>query len=51
MTFAIVMLGDRPRGPGFANGTYTVTGTARGSNPDDPGNPKTAPFRIEVECR
>jgi ipoprotein LpqH len=34
----------------FADGVYTITGTARGSNPDDPSTPRTAPFRIEVRC-
>jgi ipoprotein LpqH len=34
----------------FADNTYTITGTAQGSNPDDPSKPKTATYRIEAEC-
>jgi ipoprotein LpqH len=34
----------------FANGTYTVTGTAQGSKLDDPRVSMTAPFKIEVGC-
>jgi ipoprotein LpqH len=34
----------------FADGVYTVTGTAEGSNPDDPGKTRTARFRIEAPC-
>jgi lipoprotein LpqH len=33
-----------------AAGTYTITGTAEGSTPDSPGNPRTVPFRIEGPC-
>jgi PKD repeat protein len=34
----------------FANGTYTVTGTAQGSKLNDPRVSLTAPFKIEVGC-
>jgi hypothetical protein len=34
----------------FANGTYTITGTAQGSQVDDPRVSLTAPFKIEVGC-
>lgn len=34
----------------FANGTYTVTGTAEGSRLNDPRVSMTAPFKIEVGC-
>jgi ipoprotein LpqH len=34
----------------FANGTYTITGTAQGSQLDDPRISLTAPFKIEVGC-
>lgn len=34
----------------FANGTYTITGTAEGSQLDDPRVSVTAPFTIEVGC-
>ena len=34
----------------FANGTYTVTGTAQGSKLDDPRISFAAPFKIEVGC-
>jgi len=34
----------------FANGTYTVTGTAEGSQLNDPRVSLTAPFKIEVGC-
>jgi ipoprotein LpqH len=33
-----------------AEGTYTITGTAEGSDPDSPGQTRTAPFRIEAPC-
>jgi hypothetical protein len=34
----------------FANGTYTITGTAEGSQLNDSRLSVTAPFRIEVGC-
>jgi len=34
----------------FANGKYTVTGTAEGSQLNDPRVSLTAPFKIEVGC-
>jgi ipoprotein LpqH len=34
----------------FADGRYTVTGTAEGSQLNDPRVSLTAPFRIEVGC-
>ncbi len=34
----------------FANGTYTITGTAEGSKLNDPRVSITAPFKIEVGC-
>ena len=34
----------------FANGTYTITGTAEGSQLNDPRVSMTAPFTIEVGC-
>jgi hypothetical protein len=34
----------------FANDTYTITGTAEGSQLDDPRVSVTAPFKIEVGC-
>ncbi|MGH9205968.1 MAG: lipoprotein LpqH [Acidimicrobiales bacterium] len=34
----------------FARDTYTVTGTAQGSNRNDPSVSTTAPFKIEVGC-
>ena len=34
----------------FANNTYTITGTAEGSQLDDPHVSVTAPFTIEVGC-
>ncbi len=34
----------------FSNGTYTITGTAEGSQRNDPRVSLTAPFRIEVGC-
>jgi ipoprotein LpqH len=34
----------------FANGTYTITGTAEGSKLNDPRVSLTAPFKIEVGC-
>ena len=34
----------------FANGTYTITGTAEGSQLDDPRVSLTAPLKIEVGC-
>lgn len=33
-----------------ADGTYTITGTAQGSNSGDSSTPRTAPFRIEARC-
>lgn len=34
----------------FANNTYTITGTAEGSQRNDPRMSVTAPFKIEVGC-
>jgi ipoprotein LpqH len=34
----------------FANDTYTITGTAEGSQLNDPRVSVTAPFKIEVGC-
>lgn len=34
----------------YANGRYTITGTAQGSKLDDPRVSLTAPFKIEVGC-
>jgi lipoprotein LpqH len=34
----------------FVNDTYTITGTAEGSNPNDSTTPRTAPFKIEARC-
>jgi ipoprotein LpqH len=34
----------------FANGTYTITGTAEGSQLNDPRVSVTAPFKIEMGC-
>ena len=34
----------------FANGTYTITGTAEGSQRNDPRVSVTAPFKIEMNC-
>jgi ipoprotein LpqH len=34
----------------FAGGWYTVTGTANGSNPNNPSQATTAPFRIDANC-
>ena len=34
----------------FANGTYTITGTAEGSQRNDPRVSVTAPFKIEMGC-
>ncbi len=34
----------------FANGNYTITGTAEGSQLNDPRVSLTAPFKIEVGC-
>jgi len=34
----------------FANGKYTITGTAEGSQLNDPRVSLTAPFKIEVGC-
>jgi ipoprotein LpqH len=34
----------------FTDGTYTITGTARGSNSADPGHPRTATFQIQARC-
>jgi ipoprotein LpqH len=34
----------------FANGTYTITGTAEGSHVNDSRVSLTAPFKIEVGC-
>lgn len=34
----------------FAEGTYTISGTAEGSDPGSPGTTSTVPFRIEAPC-
>ncbi|WP_048893007.1 lipoprotein LpqH [Mycobacterium heckeshornense] len=34
----------------FTNGTYRITGTAQGTNTEDPSTPKTADFKIETQC-
>jgi hypothetical protein len=34
----------------FSNGTYRITGTAQGTNTDNPATPKTADFKIETQC-
>lgn len=34
----------------FTGTTYTITGTAQGSNPRDPNTPLTKSFRIEAGC-
>ena len=34
----------------FADGRYTITGTAEGSQLNDPRVSLTAPFKIEVDC-
>lgn len=34
----------------FAGGTYRITGTAQGSDPDRPGAVATAPFTIDLTC-
>jgi hypothetical protein len=34
----------------FADGRYTITGTAQGSQLNDPRVSLTAPFKIEVGC-
>jgi lipoprotein LpqH len=34
----------------LVDGTYTITGTAEGSDPENPGKTRTAPFRIEAFC-
>ncbi|ODR14870.1 hypothetical protein AWC26_15545 [Mycobacterium shimoidei] len=34
----------------FANNTYTVTGKAQGTDPDDVSEPAIADFKIEVSC-
>ena len=33
----------------FADGTYTITGTAQGANPNHPNGPRTVPFRINAQ--
>jgi lipoprotein LpqH len=33
-----------------AEGTYTMTGTAEGSDQGNPGQTRTVPFRIEAPC-
>lgn len=35
---------------GFAGDTYTVTGTAQGTNQNDVNHPRTADFRISAKC-
>lgn len=34
----------------FAGDTYTVTGAAQGTNPNDVNHPRTAAFRISANC-
>lgn len=34
----------------FADGTYHITGTAQGSDPDRPGEVATEPFTADVTC-
>jgi hypothetical protein len=34
----------------FANGMYTITGTAEGSTPNDVAHPTAKPFKIEAHC-
>ncbi|OBI41116.1 hypothetical protein A5707_07930 [Mycobacterium kyorinense] len=34
----------------FSKDTYTITGTAQGTDPDNPNTPATADFKIEVSC-
>lgn len=34
----------------FHGGTYTITGTAEGSNLNDPSKPATADFKISATC-
>ncbi|GFG75159.1 lipoprotein LpqH [Mycobacterium botniense] len=34
----------------FAHDTYTITGAAQQTNPDNPNTPTTATFRIEAKC-
>lgn len=34
----------------FSRDTYTITGTAQGTDPDNPNTPATADFKIEVSC-
>lgn len=34
----------------FSNNTYTITGTAQGTDPEDANTPATADFKIEVGC-
>jgi lipoprotein LpqH len=34
----------------FVDGAWTISGTAEGSVPNEPGKQRTAPFRIEAPC-
>ena len=34
----------------LANNAYVITGTAEGSDPENPGKTRTMPFRIETPC-
>ena len=34
----------------LANNAYVITGTAEGSDPENPGKTRTVPFRIETPC-
>lgn len=34
----------------FARDTYTISGAAQGTNPDDVNHPRTADFRISAKC-
>ncbi|WP_375484770.1 lipoprotein LpqH [uncultured Mycobacterium sp.] len=34
----------------FSNGTYKITGTAQGTDRENPTTPKTADFKIETQC-
>ncbi|GFG66804.1 hypothetical protein MKUB_42940 [Mycobacterium kubicae] len=34
----------------FSNDTFTITGTAHGSNSEKPNEPMTATFKINVKC-
>jgi lipoprotein LpqH len=34
----------------LVNNAYVITGTAEGSDPENPGTTRTVPFRIETPC-